>query len=83
MGKKGNRHRKIKSFFRDDEKLSYFSTVTKSLLRCDESHLTVILTSHKDHSLGLDAADLARCEVGKDTYLLADHLLWRVLLCDT
>ena len=62
--------------------LSYFRSVAESLLRSDETHLTVVLTSHEDHSLGLDATDLARCKIGEDADLLADHLLRRILLGD-
>ena len=63
--------------------LSYLSTVAKSLRRRNEPHFAVILTSHKDHTLRLDAADLAWSKVGKNTYLLAYHLFWRILLGDT
>ena len=63
--------------------LSYFCSVAESLCRSNEPHLAIILASHEDHSFGLDAADLARCEIGKDAYLLADHVFRRILLCDT
>ena len=66
-----------------DHILTNFSTVAKSLLRSDKTHLAIILTSHKDHTLGLDAADLTRSKVSKNTYLLAHHILRRILLCDS
>ena len=50
---------------------TYLCAVLQSLLRGDETHLAVALACHQDHALGLDAADLARCKIGKDAYLLA------------
>ena len=64
------------------KRLSYFGSVAECLLRSDETHLSVILASHEDHTLRLDATDLARSKVRKDAYLLADHLLWRILFGD-
>ena len=63
--------------------LTDFCSVAESFLWSDETHLAVVLTSHEDHALRLDTTNLAWCEVGKDTDLLAYHLLWRVLLGDT
>ena len=62
--------------------LTDFSTIAESLRRCNETHLAVVLAGHEDHTLRLDATDLARSKVSKDTDLLADHLLWRILLGD-
>ena len=67
----------------DDNSLSNLSTVAESFLRCDETHLAVVLASHQDHSLGLDATDLAWSKVGKDTYLLSYHIFRSILFCNT
>ena len=63
--------------------LSYLCTIAKSLRRRNETHFAIILPSHKDHTLRLDATDLTRSKVCKDTDLLADHILRSILLCDT
>ena len=63
--------------------LTNLSAVAEGLGRGYETHLAVVLTRHEDHSLGLDATDLAWSEVGQDAYLLANHLLRRVLLSNS
>lgn len=64
-------------------RLSYGRAIHKGLLRGDEPHLAVTLTGHENHTLGLDAPDGARREIGENADLLSDHLLWAVVLSDT
>ena len=59
--------------------LTYFRAVVQDFLRGDEAHLAVTLARHKYHTLGLDAAYLARCKVGQYANLLPDHILRRIV----
>ena len=60
--------------------LAYLGAVAEGLFRGNETHLAAWLLCHKNHSLGLYAANLSWLQVCQDANLPAYHLLRCIIL---